>query len=283
MATDHQAWTCPTCANLTTTRYCPSCGERSIAAHELTLRGLATQILHALLKVDGKLMRTSTCLASRPGHLTTSYLSGQRRAYLGPVPLFLMANVLFFATESLLGGTIFTTPLSGHLHTQPWSGFAATLVAERLATRGTTLELYAPIFDQAIALHARSLIILMALSFSLLPAVVFLRSKRPAVTHAVFALHLYAFLLPLLCVVTVIQATDARLGGAGFASRPLDLALVFSSLLACAGYLYAATGTVYGARGILRGVQTALLTVGVGAIVLGYRFALFAITLYTAG
>jgi hypothetical protein len=176
-----------------------------------------------------------------------------------------------------------STPLAAHLHSQPWSVLAATLVDRQLAALGTTLDLYAPVFDRAIALHARSLIILMALSFSVLPGILFLRSKRLAVTHAVFALHLYAFLLPLLCVVTSIQATDARLGGAGFASRPLDLTLVFSSLLACAVYLYAATAAVYGARGWLRGLQVALLTVGVAAIVLGYRFALFAITLYTAG
>jgi hypothetical protein len=251
-------WACPTCANVGTTRYCSICGERRIEAHELTLRGLGTQILHALTSVDGKLIRSFIGLFSRPGYLTVAYLSGQRTAFLGPVPLFLMANVLFFATESLLGGTIFTTPLDGHLNTQPWSGLAETLVDQRLTVLGTTVALYAPVFDRAVALHARSLIILMALSFSLLPGIVFWRGKHPAVAHAVFALHLYAFLLPLLCVVTAIQAADARLGGAGFASRPLDLTLVFSSMLACAAYLYVATAAVYGAHGWRRVVQVAV-------------------------
>jgi len=121
---------------------------------------------------------------ARPGELTAAYLRGQRKPYVGPVPLFLMANVLFFATEALLGGQVFNTPLSSHLRTQPWSPLAATLVTQRLADLDTTLALYAPVFDSAVALHARSLIILMALSFAPLPWIVFARRGKPAATHA---------------------------------------------------------------------------------------------------
>jgi hypothetical protein len=49
----------------------------------------------------------------------------------------------------------------------------------------------------------------------------------------------------------------------------------------CAGYLYLAIGRVYGGRTAERVVRAAVLTVGVTAIVLGYRFALLLITLYT--
>src|SRR5258706_16457965 len=41
----------------------------------------------------------------------------------------------------------------------------------------------------------RRLIIFMALSFTLMPSIVFYRSRRPIFAHALFALHLYAFLL----------------------------------------------------------------------------------------
>ena len=71
--------------------------------------------------------------------------------------------VLFFAIESLTGGTVFSTPLESHLHTQPWSPLAQTLVENRLAALGTTAALFAPRFDAAVAVHARSLILLMAL------------------------------------------------------------------------------------------------------------------------
>ncbi|HUQ50831.1 MAG TPA: DUF3667 domain-containing protein, partial [Gammaproteobacteria bacterium] len=108
-------WTCPTCATAATSQFCPTCGERSLDERELTLHALAKQIFHALTSVDGRLLRSFALLLRHPGELTVAYLQGQRKPYLGPVPLYLMANVLFFAVESLLGANVFSTSLDYHL------------------------------------------------------------------------------------------------------------------------------------------------------------------------
>ena len=70
------------------------------------------------------------------------------------------------------------------------------------------------------------------------------------------------------------------LGGAGLASSWMDNALTVFNLLACTGYLYVASGTVYAATGVARVIKSALLALAAGAIVLGYRFLIFVITLY---
>jgi hypothetical protein len=210
-----------------------------------------------------------------------AYLEGQRKPYLGPLPLFLVANALFFASESLTGGRVFTTPLDAHLHTQPWSHAAELLVSHRLAAKQTALELYAPVFDHAVAVNARSLIVFMALSFVGALAMVFPGGKRPPVAHALFSFHLYAFLLLLFCLATAVPPVDRWFGGAGFASERLDDVLSITLLLACALYLYISTGRVYGATGAGRMGRVAVLTVAAAAIVLGYRFVLFVITLFT--
>ena len=279
--TETVPWTCPNCNTGVSTPFCPACGERPLRPRELTLRGLFDQMFKAFTNIDSRLIRSFRYLVSRPGLLTVAYLQGRRKPYIGPVPLFLIANVLFFATEAFTGGKIFTTPLDSHLHTQPWSPFAQQLVAHRLETLQTTFALYAPVFDQAVALKARSLILFMALFFAFVPSIAFLRSRRPLIAHAVFSLHLYAFLLLLFCVTTVIPPVDSLLGGAGFASERLDYVLSIGLLAACAVYLYFATGTVYGARGIVRVLKTLVLTVAIGVIVLGYRFVLLLITLYS--
>jgi len=51
-------------------------------------------------------------------------------------------------------------------------------------------------------------------------------------------------------------------------------------LVICALYIYGAIGPVYGSRGVRRVVSAVFLATAVGALVLGYRFALFFITLY---
>jgi hypothetical protein len=275
------AWTCPTCATAIVSQFCPTCGERSFDERELTLRGLANQVFHALTSVDGRLLRTFARLLRHPGDLTVAYLQGQRKAYIGPVPLYLMANVVFFAAETLLGGKVLSTSLDYHLNRQPWSPWAETLVSRHLETNGLTLEAYAPIFNSALTLHARSLIIVMALCFAILPWLVFHKRRKPFVAHAVFSLHLYSFLLLLLSVADVIPALNARFTGQEAMWRVLDNVMAVLCLLACAVYMYIATKKIYDAGGATRVAHVAVMTIGVGTIVLGYRFALFLLTIYT--
>ena len=279
--TETEPWTCPTCHATVSTPYCPGCGERPLREGELTLRGIFNQLVQAFTHIDGRLILSFRCLVGRPGFLTVAYLRGQRKPYVGPVPLFLIANALFFASESLTGGTVFTTPIDSHLHTQPWSGVAALLVSYRLEAMQTTLDVYAPVFDHAMARNARLLIIFMVVSFVAAPSIAFYRSRSSLGAHALFSLHVYAFLLLIFCVATVVPPLDLWLGGAGFSSDWLDYAISIALLLACGMYLHVATGEVYGATGASRVLKVVALTAVVASIVLGYRFVLLVITLYT--
>jgi hypothetical protein len=263
------------------TAYCPGCGEQPPRARDLTLRGLVEQMLQAVSSIDGRLIRSFRRLVTRPGALTVAYVQGQRKPYIAPFQLFLITNVLFFATQSLTNTSIFSSTLDSHLHHQDWSAAAQMLVARHLATRHTTLDLYAPIFNQAVVLNAKSLIILMVLPLAVVLPMLFYQNQQPFVAHIVFALHVSAFLLLLFSILSAVAAVDVLLGGAGLGSVRTDHLLSAINLGACATYLYVAIGRTYAARGAIRVVKVMALALAVAAIVSGYRFALFLITLYT--
>ncbi|HEV7667975.1 MAG TPA: DUF3667 domain-containing protein [Thermoanaerobaculia bacterium] len=275
-----ELWTCPTCGGTVATPFCPTCGESRLRPRDLTLRGLFDQLVEAFSSLDGRLLRSFRRLVSRPGALTVAYIAGRRKPFAGPVQLFLIANVLFFAVQSLTHTNVFSSPLADHLHHQDWEVVARRLVADHLAASGTTLTLYEPVFDRAVVVNAKSLIILMVVPFALLLPVAFYRDRRPFLTHVVFAFHLYAFLLLLFCVSLGIAALDVGLGGGGLRSSRLDNVLSIVNLTGCAAYLYLSMGTVYGTRGVPRLLKAIALALAVGGIVLGYRFALLLITLY---
>ncbi len=275
-----ESWTCPGCGGTVLSRYCPTCGEGVLRPRDLTLRGLFDQVFEALTSVDGRLIASLRSLLLRPGVLTVAYLQGRRKPFIGPFQLFLIANVVFFAVQSLTGAKIFSTPLAMHLRNQFWTPAAEWMVNRRLEATHTTLEKYAPVFDQAVALHAKSLIVLMVIPFALLPALLF-PGKRPAVAHVVFALHFYAFLLLLFCAVLIMVGCVQYLGGPGLDSARADEVLSIVNLLACSGYLWVATKTVYGAGGVSRVIKVVALVVAAAGIVLGYRFVLLPITLYS--
>lgn len=279
------AWTCPTCNEARQTAFCPACGEKPLHGHDLTLVGLLEQGVEAITHLDGRVFKTFRTLVTRPGALTAGYLRGQRRAFIGPLPTFLIANVFFFAMQTLFSANVFSNPLRSQTHDQFYSDSVVPLVQARIAALHTTEALYAPVFDHAVVVNAKSMIILMTPPLTLLAALLFVRSRQPLVGHVVFSIHFYAFwlvvfsvLLPLMIV--MLGGTFA-LVGISLSTLQWDT-LVSSLLVSVAGvYLYAAVGRVYGARGILRLVNALLLMAVAGLTVIAYRLVVFLITLYT--
>ncbi|MEO5672520.1 MAG: DUF3667 domain-containing protein [Ramlibacter sp.] len=273
-------WTCPTCKVPVANSFCDACGEEPLAPHDLTLRGVAEKALHALTSIDARAARSTWTLVRHPGALTLAWTTVVRKPYVAPFQLFLIANVLFFALHWLTGENIFSSSLDSHLHHQDWSELARALLAERLATTQVSLELYAPVFDRAVVLNAKSFIMLMTVPFALLLQLGFLRARHPFVTHMTFSLHLYTFLLLLFSLGLVLAQFSAWQGWGGLDAPAVDNFLSIVNLAACAAYFYLAIGRVYSAADVPRAVIAILLALAVAVIVLGYRFLLFLITLY---
>lgn len=277
---ERMPWTCPACQEVVVTPFCSRCGEEPLAPRDLTVRGLAEKLIHALTSIDARAVRTTQRLLRFPGELTLAWTRGVRKPYVTPFQIFLIANVIFFGVQWLTGEIVFSSPLASHLHHQDWSELAQTLLAKHLETGHIKLEEYAPIFDRTVVLNAKSLIVLMTIPFALLLPLVFIRERRPFMAHVAFSLHLYTFLLLLFCIGLIAAKFSALLGFGGLESARVDNVLTAVNLVACALYVYIAIGPVYGAAGATRLIQAMVLSIAVAAIVVGYRFVLFLITLY---
>jgi len=275
-----RAWMCATCGIHVDTLHCPGCGEKALEAKDLTFTGLMSQVFQSLSSLDSRLLRSLRVLMTRPGLITNAYVGGPRKPYIGPFQLFLIVNVVFFAVQSFSGSSMFSTSLHSHMYDQDWSAFARTLVSNKLQAPHTTLAAYTPVFDHAVDVNAKSLVILLVVPFALLLIPLFVGSRRPFVTHLVFALHLLAFLLLCSCVLLLFTAAGTALGGWGLGSPLVDWGLFAVLVAVIATYLYVATGVVYQATGLVRGLKVALLAAVIAAAVPGYRFLVFLVTLY---
>jgi hypothetical protein len=273
-------WTCPGCSKIRRSQFCPQCGEERLRAKDLTLGDVVAQFANRMTSVDGKLLRSSRAILTRPGTLTAAYVRGERLQYLAPLSLFLLANALFVAMQALTRTDILSTPLESHLQVQDWKGFAQSIVARRLETTHQSVSAYAPHFDSAARFNAKALMILMVLAFAPILPLLFRAPRRTAGAHVVFALHLYTFVLVLLCVSIGIAELDLLAGGGGLGSPSVDAFLSLFNVGACAVYLYLAIGPAYGGSGGARYALAALLAVAMAALFVGYRFVIFLITLY---
>jgi hypothetical protein len=273
-------WKCPTCNRQVETPFCGSCGEQPLSSRHLTMYDLLIQLTTQLSNVDSKLLRSLRWLIIRPGVLTIAYVQGRRRSFVGPLQLFLLANVLFITVQSFSRTNVFSSTLSSHLNHQDWSALAQTLVDKHLENISMSLAAYEPLFNQAAEFYAKSLIVLMVLVFSTLLPIAYYGSGRPFAAHVVFSLHLYAFLLTLFCLSLIVAMLDKAVGGAGLESGAIDKLLSILNLTICAAYIYRASLKVYGDRGTTGIVKASILALVVGGLVLGYRFIVFLITLY---
>jgi hypothetical protein len=275
------SWKCPGCKRVRQTRFCSQCGEERLRRHDLTLRDLARQFAKGLSSVDGKLLRSSRAILAGPGTLTAAYVQGERRRFVSPLALFLIANALFVGMQSLTGMSILSSPLNSHLHVQDWREVAQSLVARRLAATHETLANYTPRFDRAVTFNAKALMILMVLAFAPVVALLFRGRHQTIGVHVVFAMHLYAFVLVLFCASLALAEGDAMVGGGGLSSPNVDTVLSLLNLIACGVYIYLAIGPTYAASGVARYAKAAVLTTAVACLFVGYRFLIFLITLYT--
>lgn len=232
-----QPWVCPGCQATVDTLHCPACGEKVLQASDLSFMGLMRQVAQNLISVDSRLLRSLRMLTTRPGAITNVYVDGPRKPYIGPFQLFLIVNVAFFAVQSFSGWPIFSTTLASHLHGQDWSALAQSMVASKLSAAHMTLAAYTPVFDHAVDVNAKSLVIVLVVPFALLLIPMFHGSGRPFVTHIVFALHLLAFLL--LCACALLLLTTV--GGEVLRSTAADWTLFAVLLVVIATYLYVAT------------------------------------------
>lgn len=279
---DSRCWTCPTCLRVRRSAFCLQCGEERLRPHDLSARDLAAQFARGFSSIDGKLLRSFRLILASPGTLTAAHVAGRRRTFIGPLALFFVANGLFVAVQSITGTNILSTPLESHLHQQDWAELARTLVRWKLSSGHHTFEALRLEFDRAAIFNAKALMILMVIGFAPLLLLVFRRPqrRRPGV-HAVFALHLYAFILLLLCVSILLAEAELLAGGDGIRSRVVDALLSLFNVTACAAYIYAAIGPAYDATGGTRIVKALGLAAVVAVLFVGYRFAIFLITLYS--
>jgi len=111
--------------------------------------------------------------------------------------------------------------------------------------------------------------------------ILFPANPLPALTHAIFAVHTYVFVLILLCAGSLAVAVDHLVGGPALRSTAFDHVLSALLLAACVAYLHRAVARVYPDKSLHTGLRTAVLGMAIALIFMGYRFILLPITLWT--
>jgi len=275
-------WTCQTCGASAGAAYCGACGERRLSERDLGVLALLGQVFESITNVDGRAFRTFRALFLQAGELTLAFLEGRRKQHIPPFQVFLIANVAFFFLQSLLGVQVLSNTFASHVEKRAYSQRALAIATQRLEKAGITRESYEPIFDSAVDVNAKALVVLFVPPCALLAWLFSLGRGRPGSVHWVFALHFVAFWLLLFTAIgpLIALSVGSALKLAGISEKWFDAIASWLLMGLSAVWVYRAFGRVYGG-GVARRALGAALIAFLIPVIRVYRFAVFLITLYT--
>jgi hypothetical protein len=265
---------CRNCGAALAGEWCSACGERRWRASDRSLGALAREAFGALTDWDGRILGTLRALLAAPGRLSSDWIEGRRRRWLGPMALFLLANVAYFLAAPM---TDFDLSLRDQVDLQPHRALARSMVDARLAARGIGFDEYAAQYAAASGNLAKSLIIWhvpwLALGLALLAG----WRRWQAADHLVVALHLFTVLIALVMVVGWIvlplaaQFIEVLAGGRQGLRAPLQLGILALLL----GHWTLACRRVYGFGALRTALAPLVLVVAFVVGHFSYRLVQF--------
>jgi hypothetical protein len=285
---------CVSCGAEQRSNYCPECGERRITASDRSVAAFLGRAFEEVTDLDSRLFRTLKRLVFSPGYLTRAFAEGRRKPYLGPVQIFLLANLLYFLLQSVSIYTAYNTPLESQLNSQGYSTLLPVKewVDSAITRTGLDRAGFEAVYNNRSELLARSLVFYMVPVLAVFLSLLMLGCRKPFVDHLVFALHFFAFdLLVMHCAVLMVWP-HAVFGIADLVRavgpEPVWLQTVTQFLLEVGGsllvtvpWLYFAYRRFYG-LGYFRAALTALASLVVLYLtVVSYRVLLLLVTLAT--
>ena len=93
--------TCLNCRHVVENRFCPNCGQENVSVRK-NFYHLFVHFFEDLTHYENAFWRTIKNLITKPGSLTSEYLSGKRMSYLAPIRLYIFISFVTFLSINLL-------------------------------------------------------------------------------------------------------------------------------------------------------------------------------------
>ncbi|MCC6725853.1 MAG: DUF3667 domain-containing protein [Saprospiraceae bacterium] len=253
--------TCASCGTALQGKYCHACGEKQLDPHhDFSVLHFLEETFESFTHLDSKVIRSYKNLFFRPGFLCAEFMAGRRVRYMKPVPLFLVASVLFYlffpTTSSFFSnpadmcrGYEFNNRVSNTLHLNMPNLLAIKAKEKNMVAE----ELIGDEFRHHAASKAKTWLFFLVPIWGLVLWALFGRKYKWLVPHLVFALHGVAFFILFdLISLAVMSAVGFKSLGDRFV---LYLAIAFTI------YCVIAIRTAYGmgrAGSVLTGLLSAV-------------------------
>jgi hypothetical protein len=273
---------CKVCGTGFQGRYCNRCGEKVFEPEERSLVNFLNSVLNAFTVLDGKFLRSTKLLVTRPGQLSKSIADGVRVPYMKMISLFFAANFFYFLIPSW---DSYNSTLNAHMNHLGHSEEATNMVNQRIAKEGITLEEFTEKYHAQSTNLSKIFLVLLALLFAVELAVVCFSRKAYFFDHLLFSMEYFSFhiLVNLLFLTYLCYGVIVILDQFGVDARILLTDQVFSMITWITSGYFMVRGLMhfYGQRWYGAVIRTVVLYFLLAVVVDVYRGMLFYFTMWT--
>jgi len=118
---------CANCREPMHGEYCVACGQRRFRPEDRRFAHLVAESFGALTDLDGRLWRSLRALMLQPGRIARDWFDGRRAAWISPIRLFLLANLVYFLLPVV---SDLSLPLHNQVRGHTYRSFAAEACAD---------------------------------------------------------------------------------------------------------------------------------------------------------
>ncbi len=222
--------------------FCSNCGERKLNNELRSIKYILKDLVEDLTSIDGKLWKTIKILLLQPGQIDHDYHTGRRIAYIKPISLFFILNVLFVMFSSL---NDFYVTLSDQLHLQPYSEMIAPHIREYVQSQKISIAEFAQRYDQLVTVLARSLIIIQVPFFAIAVAIIFRNKHYYSGDYFTYALNFHSWIMFLFICSTIPDSIAIYVENSLNLSFTFPRVFFYIIILGLVGYSYFSSKTLF--------------------------------------
>lgn len=272
---------CKSCGNSFSGVYCNLCGEKVLQPADRSVKTFLTQIPQFFSFTDNKFLKSLKFIILKPGFLSTEYADGRRVAYIKPLQIFFVLNLVYFLFPLL---QLFNTSLRTQMYLRTHSGMVRSMVNEKLAENGFSYQAYELLYNEKSTSLAKLLIIVFVLLASLPLNGIFRKRNRYFTDHLTLSVELATFNLAMnaigLSLLLMLVSQLIHWTHTGWEKYLDDTTLTIIFVMTNLYFLVNACKEFYRETGIRLLYKVVLGLIGLFLALEVYRIILFLVTFY---
>ncbi len=181
---------CKSCGNHFKGNYCNLCGEKVLHASDRSFKTFVSQVIKAITFADNKFLKTLVLIIRRPGFISREFADGRTMAYLPPISVFFVLNLVYFLFPVI---QLFNASLKTQLQS-----FYGKLINSVVATKMVNLhindiESFMILYNQKTIAFAKLLVMVFVVVGSLPLNILYRKRNRYFSDHVAFMVELACF------------------------------------------------------------------------------------------